>query len=160
MTAKGRLRLGGITTSADSLKNLDRGMKGPVNDKVFMPEGTNSLRKIRIISVQKHLQMSEGNHRTHLRTVTREDLGQVEVLQDRHLLVTLKGSPAKVTFLLPLKELEVTDPQAVHLGLDDVGDGRVAAAVAGGVAGPPPSLDATGAHCRLDLEGLFVVNMS
>ena len=91
--------------------------------------------------------MSEGDHRTHLRTVTREDLGQVEVLQDRHLLVTLKGSPAKVIFLLPLKELEVADPQAVHLGFDGVGDGRVATAVAGGVAGPPPSLDATGAHC-------------
>ena len=100
--------------------------------------------------------MSEGgDHRTHLRTITREDLGQVEVLQDHHLLVTLKGSPAKVIFLLPLKELEVADPQAVHLGFDDVGDGGVAAAVAGGVASPPSSSNATGANCCLDLEGLF-----
>ena len=99
--------------------------------------------------------MSEGDHRTHLRTITREDLGQVEVLQDRHLLVTLKGSPAKVIFLLPLKELEVADPQAVHLGFDDVGDGGVAAAFAGGVASPPSSSNATGANSCLDLEGLF-----
>ena len=99
--------------------------------------------------------MSEGDHRTHLRTITREDLGQVEVLQDRHLLVTLKGSPAKVIFLLPLKELEVADPQAVHLGFDGVGDGRVAATFAGGVASPPSSSNATGANGCLDLEGLF-----
>jgi hypothetical protein len=98
--------------------------------------------------------MSEGDHRTHLRTITREDLGQIEVLQDHHLLVTLKGSPAETTFLT-LKELEVTDPQTMHFSFDDAGDGRVAAAVAGEVAGSLLSLDATGAHGCRDLEGLF-----
>ena len=53
MTAKGRLRLRGIITSVDSLKILDRGMKRPINNKIFMPEGTNGLiiRRIRIIII-------------------------------------------------------------------------------------------------------------
>ena len=55
MTAKDRLRLGGITTSADSLKNLDRGMKRPINNKIFMPEGTNGLIRIIIIKALRNI---------------------------------------------------------------------------------------------------------
>ena len=55
MTAKGRLRLRGIITSVDSLKILDRGMKRPINNKIFMPEGTNGLIRIIIIKALRNI---------------------------------------------------------------------------------------------------------
>jgi len=72
----------------------------------------------------------------------------------------LKGSPAKVIFLLPLKELKVADPQTVHLGLNDVGDGRVAAAIAWFLADFLVSFYTLGTDSRLDLEGLFIMNVN
>jgi len=55
VTAKGRLRLRGIITSVDSLKILDRGMKRPINNKIFMPEGTNGLIRIIIIKALRNI---------------------------------------------------------------------------------------------------------